>query len=169
MPSRLACRVVIAAITVVTSAVFPGNLAKRWRACASPLLISGKIFLTHVVIGRRHGQARGQTGPQGGRADRGALPEPAPRAGTRPRVPVQRVLRRPRRGPGQIRDGAEGQGGRGPGHRGRGGGPGRRSPRGCACPPARCSVRWPAAGSATPKAADLPARETRKEENPSLS
>jgi hypothetical protein len=30
-------------------------------------------------------------------------------------------------------------------------------------------VRWPAAGSATPKAADLPARENRKEEHPSPS
>jgi hypothetical protein len=30
-------------------------------------------------------------------------------------------------------------------------------------------VRWPAAGSGTPKAADLPAREERKEEHPSLS
>ena len=30
-------------------------------------------------------------------------------------------------------------------------------------------MRWPAAGSATPKAADLPARQTRKEDNPSLS
>jgi hypothetical protein len=31
------------------------------------------------------------------------------------------------------------------------------------------SARWPATGSATPKAAELPARETRKEEHPSLS
>jgi hypothetical protein len=31
------------------------------------------------------------------------------------------------------------------------------------------SARWPAAGSGTPKAADLSAREERKEENPSLS
>ena len=31
-------------------------------------------------------------------------------------------------------------------------------------PPRRSSERWPAAGSATPKAADLPAREMRKEE-----
>jgi hypothetical protein len=30
-------------------------------------------------------------------------------------------------------------------------------------------VRWPANGSATPKAAEAPARETRKEDNPSLS
>ena len=40
---------------------------------------------------------------------------------------------------------------------------------GCACTPGRSSARWPAAGSATPKAADLPAREKRKEEHPSLS
>src|SRR5206468_7386446 len=39
----------------------------------------------------------------------------------------------------------------------------------CACTPARSSARWPAAGSATPKAADLPARQMRKEEHPSLS
>ena len=42
-------------------------------------------------------------------------------------------------------------------------------PSACACTPAPSSERWPAAGSATPKAADPPARETRKEENPSLS
>ena len=39
---------------------------------------------------------------------------------------------------------------------------------GCACTPAPSSERWPAAGS-TPKAADLPAPERGKEENPSLS
>src|SRR5947208_3191194 len=48
--------------------------------------------------------------------------------------------------------------------------PGRsRRPSACACTPAPSSARWPAAGSATLKAADLPAREMRKEENPSLS
>ena len=48
--------------------------------------------------------------------------------------------------------------------------PGRsRQPSACACTPAASSERWPAAGSATPKAADLPAREKRKEEHPSLS
>jgi len=35
--------------------------------------------------------------------------------------------------------------------------------------PARWSERWPAAGSGTPKAADLPAHEDRKEEHRSLS
>ena len=44
-----------------------------------------------------------------------------------------------------------------------------RNPSACACTPAPSSARWPAAGSATPKAADLPAREMRKEEHPSLS
>ena len=39
----------------------------------------------------------------------------------------------------------------------------------CACTPARSRKRWPAAGSATPKAAELPAREMRKEDDPSLS
>jgi hypothetical protein len=43
------------------------------------------------------------------------------------------------------------------------------TPSACACTPARSRKRWPAAGSATPKAADLPARETRKEDDPSLS
>src|SRR6266446_3923034 len=46
---------------------------------------------------------------------------------------------------------------------------GSRRPSACACTPARSSERWPAAGSATPKAAELPARETRKEDDPSLS
>ena len=53
---------------------------------------------------------QGQTRPQGGRAGRGALPEPAPGAGDRSGVPGQRLLRRPRRGAGQVRDGAQGQG-----------------------------------------------------------
>ena len=47
--------------------------------------------------------------------------------------------------------------------------PGSRRPSACACTPAPSRKRWPAAGSATPKAADLPAREMRKEEHPSLS
>ena len=41
-------------------------------------------------------------------------------------------------------------------------------PSACACTPARSRKRWPAAGSGTPKAADLPAREMRKEDDPSL-
>ena len=60
-----------------------------------------------------------RTGPQGGGAGRGALPEPAPGAGDRPGVPGQRLLRRPGRGAGQVRDGAQGRGRRRPGHRGR--------------------------------------------------
>src|SRR5229473_1317620 len=44
-----------------------------------------------------------------------------------------------------------------------------RNPSACARTPAASSARWPATGSATPKAADLPAREMRKEEHPSLS
>ena len=44
----------------------------------------------------------------------GALPEPAPGAGDRPGVPGQRLLRRPGRGAGQVRDGAQGQGGGAP-------------------------------------------------------
>ena len=43
------------------------------------------------------------------------------------------------------------------------------TPSACACTPARSSERWPAAASATPKAAELPAPKMRKEDNPSLS
>src|SRR5512140_2963311 len=46
---------------------------------------------------------------------------------------------------------------------------GSRRPSACACTPGRSSERWPAAGSGTLKAADLPAREEGKEEHPSLS
>jgi len=42
-------------------------------------------------------------------------------------------------------------------------------PSACACTPGRSSERWPAAGSATPKAAELPALKTRKEDDPSPS
>ena len=82
-----------------------------------------------------------QAGPQGGRAGRGAVPEPAPGAGDRPGVPGQRLLRRPGRGAGQVRDGAQGQGRRRPGHRGR---------RGVRVLPARRTTprppRWSASG-----------------------
>ena len=50
-------------------------------ACQVPASV-GKIVLTVIRIRRRHGQATGRTRSQGGRAGRGALPEPAPRAGT---------------------------------------------------------------------------------------
>ena len=43
----------------------------------------GKIFLTTVSAGRRHGPARIIGGPEGDRAARVAVPEPAPRAGHR--------------------------------------------------------------------------------------
>src|SRR5260370_15123753 len=89
------------------------------RISMHPAAIPGKIIMTVTRTGRRHGRAAGQIRPQGGRAGRHALPEPAPGAGTRSGVPGQRVLRRPRRAPGQVRDGAAGQGGRRPGHRGR--------------------------------------------------
>ena len=36
----------------------------------------------------------------------------------------------------------------------------------CACTPARSSARWPAVGKCTPKAADPPAHEPRKEDSP---
>ena len=171
----------------------------------------------------------GQTRPQGGRAGRGALPEPAPGAGDamrsswpatsstpatrcrsstrwcgRSRPTAPRSPRPPRRSgiPGRpttrrpprwSAPGWKGWCRPGPGRAARTSSPGRsspgpssswpptrrcarrswparsRSPSACACTPARSSERWPAAGSATPKAADLPAREMRKEEHPSLS
>src|SRR5208337_5563360 len=98
---------------------FLKKLATRWLISARTISISGKIFLTAMMIRRQHGQAGYQTGPQGGRACRGPLPEPAPGTGDRPGVPGQRLLRRPGRGAGQVRDGAQGQGRRRPGHRGR--------------------------------------------------
>ena len=223
--------VLAAVIRVISLAGYSWrNLATRWlHACVRLVSYPAKSFLTVVRMRRRHGQAAGQAGPQGGGAGRGAVPEPAPGAGDRCGVPGQRLLRRPGRGAGQVRDGAQGAGGRRPGHRGRRGvrvlpagllrrgrragvlragragarparaarrpassprrsspGPrsswpptprcarrscrtGSRTPSACACTPARSSERWPAAGSATPKAAELPARETRKEDDPSLS
>src|SRR5260370_19535094 len=96
-----------------------GKTATRGRMSTHLASMTGKIIVTVTMTGRRHGRAAAQIRPQGGRASRHALPEPAPGAGDRSGVPGQRVLRRPRRGPGQIRDGAAGQGGRRPGHRGR--------------------------------------------------
>ena len=75
----------------------------------------GKIFLTSA--GRRHGPARIIGGPEGDGAARVAVPEPAPRAGHRSGVPGRGVLRCPRRGAGQVRDGAPRQRGRRIGHR----------------------------------------------------
>jgi hypothetical protein len=84
----------------------------------------------------------------------GPLPEPAPGAGDRPGVPGQRLLRRPGRGAGQVRDGAQGPGPaapRSPRPPRRSGTPGRRttprpprwSPRDWTgwCPPARAARR----------------------------
>ena len=155
------------------------------------------------------------------------MPEPASRAGHRRGVPCRRLLRRPRRGAGQVRDGAPRPRGRRAGDRDRGGVrvlpaavlPGRCRPggiraggagagqaraprgsqahradpglgrtaaggrsrpearrwpglsqefRGARAPPLRRASAGPPAG-AHPKAADLPAPERGKEENPSLS
>ena len=74
--------------------------------------------------------ARG--GPEGDGAARVAVPEPAPRAGHRSGVPGRRVLRRPRRGAGQVRDGARRHAWtarRSPPRRRRSGTPGRRTTR----------------------------------------
>src|SRR5260370_10139594 len=81
----------------------------------------GKIPLTTVSSGRRHGPARITGGPESHRAARVAVPEPAPRAGARRGLPGRGLLRRPRRGAGQIRDGAPRQRGRRTGYRDRGG------------------------------------------------
>ena len=59
--------------------------------------------------------------PKVGGAARVAVPEPAPGAGHRRGVPGRRVLRRPRRGAGQVRDGAPRQRRRRTGDRDRGG------------------------------------------------
>src|SRR5260370_354738 len=101
------------AVSVITLAaltsMFLQNMAKCGRKNVRPRPLSGKIFLTVRMSRRRHGQARERTGPQTGGAGPGALPEPASRAGARPGLPGQRVLRRPRPGAGQIRDGAAGR------------------------------------------------------------
>ena len=67
------------------------------------------------------GPRRIARGPEGDRAARVAVPESSSRAGQRSDVPGRGVLRRPRRGPGQVRDGAPGQRGRRLGHHGGGG------------------------------------------------
>ena len=118
MPRRLAWLMTSLLSSSITSWVFLEKLATRWLISVRTVSVSGKIFLTAMMLRRRHGQAGYQTGPQGGRACRGPLPEPAPGAGDRPGVPGQRLLRRPGRGAGQVRDGAQGQGRRRPGDRG---------------------------------------------------
>src|SRR5712691_3258707 len=115
MPSFLAELIML---TVMTGA-WPGFLRdivtrRRWYVLS--LAICGKIILTWIRMRMRHGRAAGQAGPQGGGAGAGAVPEPAPGAGDRPGVPGQRLLRRPGRGAGQVRDGAQGQGRRRPGY-----------------------------------------------------
>src|SRR6266851_5672578 len=94
--------------------VFLQNVATCRRQYMLPLMMCGKIILTLIRMRRRHGRAAGQAGPQGGGAGAGTVPEPAPRAGDRSGVPGQRLLRRPGRGAGQVRDGAQGQGRRRP-------------------------------------------------------
>src|ERR1700737_5278720 len=72
--------------------------AAYWRVSAGPLNILGIISLTTEHLRRRHGQARTRRGPEGSGAARGAVPEPASRAGVRCGVLGRGVLRRPRRG-----------------------------------------------------------------------
>ena len=118
-PHRFPVTAVLAAVIRMVLHGIWLNYATYRRACMLSLLISGKIILTSARVRRRRGQEAGQAGPQGGGAGGGAVPEPAPGAGDRCGVPGQRLLRRPGRGAGQVRDGAQGQGGRRPGHRGR--------------------------------------------------
>src|SRR5208283_3482366 len=119
MPHRLA-RLTTSLLSSSTATwVFLKKLVTRWLMSVRTVSMSGKIFLTAMMLRRWHGQAGYQTGPEGGGAGRGPLPEPAPGAGDRPGVPGQRLLRRPGRGAGQVRDGAQGQGRRRPGDRGR--------------------------------------------------
>src|SRR5438105_4973762 len=74
------------------------------RVVMTSSLTVGKIILTVVSAGRWHGAARTVRGPEGDGAARVAVPEPASRAGHRRGVPFRGVLRRPRRGAGQVRD-----------------------------------------------------------------
>ena len=121
MPLLSASRVIKAAVISLFLLLCLENVMTRRPACKDPVSLSGRIILTVIGMRRRHGQAAGRRDrSEGGRAGRGTLPEPAPGAGDRPGVPGQRVLRRPGRGAGQVRDGAQGPGRRRPGHRGRG-------------------------------------------------
>ena len=189
----------------------------------------GKIILYDHRLRRQHGAARITEDPKVTALRESRCLNPHPEQVTDPAFLAERVLRCPRRGAGQVRDGAPRQrwtARRSPRLPRRSGTPGRRTTRppprwptpgwtawcrpgpgpaaatsspgeilawaeeqlaadpapearrawpgpstrssGCACTPARSSVRWPAAGS-TPKAADLSARERGKEEDPSLS
>ena len=94
--------------------MFLRNVATRWPQVRASAGMHGKIILTSIRMRRRHGRAAEQARPQGGGAGRRAVPEPAPGAGDRPGVPGQRLLRRPGRGAGQVRDGAQGQAGGAP-------------------------------------------------------
>src|SRR6266536_1692940 len=84
-------------------------------------LTTGIVLLTVLLPGRRYGQARSTRRPQDCGVARGPLPQPASRAGERRALPGRRVLRRPGRGPGEVRDGAGRPGRRGAGDPGRGG------------------------------------------------
>src|SRR5260370_24630192 len=95
MPHRLARLTASLMLADVITFDFLRNLATRWLMSARTASMSGKIFLTALMIRRQHGQAGYRTGPEGGGAGRGALPEPAPGAGDPPGVPPLRLLPRP--------------------------------------------------------------------------
>src|SRR5258708_27894548 len=109
MPHRLARLTASLMLADVITFDFLRNLATRWLMSARTVSMSGKIFLTALMIRRQHGQAGYRTGPEGGGAGRGALPEPPPRAGDRPGYRRQRLRRPPGRGAGHVRDSAPGQ------------------------------------------------------------
>src|SRR5690348_16007210 len=91
MPLRPAFRMIRAAVVSTLMLFRPENAVTRRSACKALASMRGRIILTVIPRRRRHGQAAERTGPQGGRAGPGALPEPAPRTGDRPGVPGQRL------------------------------------------------------------------------------
>ena len=84
MPHRIALLMTSLLLVGIIAWEFLKKLVTRWLMSVRTISVSGKIFLTAMMIRRRHGQAGYQTGPKGGRACRGTVPEPAPGAGDRP-------------------------------------------------------------------------------------
>ena len=87
MPHRIALLMTSLLLADILAWEFLKKLVTRWLMSVRTISVSGKIFLTVMMIRRRHGQAGYQTGPKGGRPCRGPLPEPAPGAGDRPGYP----------------------------------------------------------------------------------
>src|SRR5260370_1390571 len=85
MPHRLARLTASLMLADVITFDFLRSLATRRLMSARTVSMSGKIFLTALMIRRQHGQGGYRTGPEGGGACRGARPEPRPGDGGRPR------------------------------------------------------------------------------------